>query len=62
MMETIVIGIVQKRRVSSMSELECKECNEPTSCDETAVAITCSGCVIEQLLKAYSDRSLLEGC
>ena len=45
-----------------MSKLECKECNEPTSCDETAVAITCSGCVIEQLLKAYSDRSLLEGC
>jgi len=53
---------VQKRRVNSMSKLECKECSEPTSCDETAVAITCSGCVIEQLLKAYSDRSLLEGC
>ena len=62
MMETIVIGIVQRRRVIKMSELECKECSEPTSCDETAVAITCSGCVIEQLLKTYSDRSLLEGC
>ena len=45
-----------------MNKLECKECNEPTICDETAVAITCSGCVIEQLLKTYSDRSLLEGC
>ena len=45
-----------------MNKLECKECNEPTSCDETAVAITCSDCVIEQLLKTYSDRSLLEGC
>ena len=33
-----------------MNELECKECNEPTSCDETAVAITCSGCVIEGAL------------
>ena len=62
MMETIVIGIVLKRRVIKMNELECKECNEPTSCDKTAVAITCSGCVIEQLLKTYSDRSLLEGC
>jgi len=61
-METIVIGIVQKRRVIKMNKLECKECNEPTICDETAVAITCSGCVIEQLLKTYSDRSLLEGC
>ena len=36
--------------------------NDGKCCDETAVAITCSGCVIEQLLKTYSDRSLLEGC
>ena len=45
-----------------MNELECKECNEPTSCDENASAITCSDCVMERMLRSYSDRSLLEGC
>ena len=39
-----------------MNELECKECNEPTSCDETAVAITCSDCVMERLLNSYSTE------
>ena len=43
-----------------MIELECKECNEPTSCDEDATAVTCSDCVMEVMLKSYSDRSLLE--
>ena len=43
-----------------MNELECKECNEPTSCDETAAVVTCSDCVMEIMLKGYSDRSLLE--
>ena len=56
MMETIVIGIVQKRRVIKMNELECKECNEPTSCDENAVAITCSDCVMERMLNSYSTE------
>jgi len=45
-----------------MNELECKECNEPTSCDENVVAITCSDCVMERMLRSYSDRSILEGC
>ena len=47
---------------NSMIELECKECNEPTSCDESAAGVTCSDCVMEIMLKGYSDRSLLEGC
>ena len=55
--ETIVIGIVLRRRVTSMNELECRECNEPTSCDETAVAITCSDCVMERMLNGYSKES-----
>ena len=38
-----------------MNELECKECNEPTSCDEAAVAITCSDCVMERMLNRYSS-------
>ena len=39
-----------------MSKIEFKECSEPTSCDETAVAITCSDCVIERMLKMYSTE------
>ena len=45
-----------------MNELECKECSEPTSCDEYVAAVTCSDCVMEIMLKGYSDQSLLEGC
>jgi len=51
-----------EREEVRMNELECKECSEPTSCDENASAITCSDCVMERMLKSYSDRSLLEGC
>ena len=32
-----------------MKELNCKSCNKPTSCDEKAVAVTCSSCVNEGL-------------
>tara|TARA_Y100001963_G_C6561190_1_gene344388 strand:- start:89 stop:214 length:126 start_codon:yes stop_codon:yes gene_type:complete len=32
-----------------MNELNCKECNEPTSCSEDAVAVTCSDCVNESI-------------
>jgi len=39
-----------------MNELECKECNEPTSCDESVVAVTCSTCVMERMLKTYSTE------
>ena len=51
-----------KEKENSMIELECKECNEPTSCDENTAAVTCSDCVMERMLRSYSDRSLLEGC
>ena len=27
-----------------MNELNCKKCDTPTTCDEEAVAITCSKC------------------
>ena len=54
--------ILRKEKESKMNELECKECNEPTSCDENVAAVTCSDCVMERMLRSYSDRSLLEGC
>ena len=30
-----------------MNELNCKMCDEPTTCSEDAVATTCSSCVNE---------------
>ena len=55
MMETIVIGIVQKKEINNMNELNCKNCNNPTTCSEEAVAITCSDCVTELVSKINNE-------
>ena len=37
-----------------MNELNCKSCNEPTSCSEEAVAVTCSDCTSVPTNEHYS--------
>ena len=32
------------KKENNMNELNCKKCDTPTTCDEEAVAITCSKC------------------
>ena len=44
-----------KEKENSMNELNCKKCNTPTTCDEEAVAITCSMCTMNNVF------SLLDG-
>ena len=57
-METIVIGIVQKKEINNMNELDCKVCETPTECSEEAVAITCSDCVIELVSKINNVENI----
>ena len=41
----------------SMNELNCKKCDKPTTCDEEAVAITCSLCSMIGVIGALGELS-----
>ena len=43
-MKNVVAYSMIKKENKSMNELNCKKCDTPTTCDEEAVAITCSMC------------------
>ena len=57
-METIVIGIVPRKEINNMNELNCKNCDNPTTCSEEAVAITCSDCVIELIYNINIEENI----
>ena len=38
-----------------MNELNCKKCDKPTTCDEEAVAITCSMCSMIDVVGLLKD-------
>jgi hypothetical protein len=57
-METIVIGIVPRKEINNMNELNCKNCETPTACSEEAVAITCSDCVIELIYNINIEENI----
>ena len=40
-----------------MNELNCKNCDTPTSCSEDAVATTCSDCVIDLLFNVDNSEN-----
>ena len=40
-----------------MIELNCKKCDTPTTCDEEAVAITCSLCSMIGVIGALGELS-----
>ena len=58
MMEIIVIGIAPRKEINNMNELNCKNCEKPTTCSEEAVAITCSDCVTELVSKINNVENI----
>ena len=41
-----------------MNELNCKNCETPTTCSEEAVSITCSDCVIELIYNINVEENI----
>ena len=41
-----------------MNELECKNCDNLTTCSEEAVSITCSDCVIELIYNINVEENV----
>jgi len=39
-----------------MNELECKECGTLTECSEDAVSVTCSDCIMENILNLVTEN------
>ena len=41
-----------------MNELNCKNCETPTTCSEVAVAVTCSDCVVELIYNINVEENI----
>ena len=41
-----------------MNELNCKNCETPTTCSEGAVAVTCSDCVVELIYNINVEENI----